>query len=529
MRHAVGSLVIPLLVALALAAPQAAARPCQTLKRVAQKRSGLTAFSPLMVERPPADDFIDSTLHPIRLHTQSGQDDQRRDAVLAELEAAWAAQVVGQGYPAPLSDGGRGGSDAFDVYLVPLANRTAFTAAEEEASESDGKHGAPSFMVVDNTIDDAFLASFIHHEFAHALQFGIDSSETLFLFEASASLQEMLTLPEDLAFAVGVSDFQNWPNAPIFTNGIDWAGEVGEDTLYEYGGALFLLYLEVVHGDGDGTLIRDLWLASQQADTVEENEPDWMDALATAVPISLPSLVLDFSTWRALVGPLAVDSRGPPGASTWPAETALRLRRLTPQSIDGADLLLSPFDAPRQTGCIVLQYLNQDTEAAPLIVEAEALDRSDGQSLALGFGFTELDAQGAVLEFGETLFPDGRVEVDRPVPAGHTLYFSVCDQEAVLDADEVPNARPVRIALWPGAIQRPDAGMPSDSGGAADGGTDPPPPICSCQSIPGPFDAVKPWATIAMVLIGLGMLIARYRRARKTRASFKGAWKEKKE
>jgi hypothetical protein len=28
-----------------------------------------------------------------------------------------------------------------------------------------------------------------------------------------------------------------------------------------------------------------------------------------------------------------------------------------------------------------------------------------------------------------------------------------------------------------------------------------------------------------MVIIGLGMLIARYRRARKTRASFKGAWK----
>jgi hypothetical protein len=517
-----------LLAGLTFFIPAAAeARSCVTLAQLHLQRDHPSASTAMEVARPPVDESIDSALYPIRLHGLTDQDLIRRDEVMAILEEAWTLQVVEQGYEPPLPDGTQGGSDAFDVYLVPLANRTAFTAAEEDADPNDGRHAAPSFMVVDDTIDEAFLASFIHHEMAHVLQFRVDMSESLFLFEASASLQEILARPNDLAFATGIGDFQDWPNAPIFTNGIDWAAQVGEDSLYEYGGALFLLYLEEVVGQGDGKLVRDLWVSSIQADDVLDNEPDWLDVLTGQMGENLDDRILDFSTWRALVGPLAVEGRGPPGAVAWPAETALDLRRISIASIDGEDLPLSSFDAPRQTGCIVLQHFNETDGDQPLTVDAEALDRSSEQSARLGVGYTLLDANGQVADIGQGIAASGLVEVPFIIGPGETLYASVCALDDSVDADDLPDPRPVRIALWPGAVERPDAGSsPTDGGGKADGGVHPPPPLCSCQSVPGPFDAVKPYATFAMVFIGLGMAIARYRRARRNKASFKGSWKK---
>src|SRR5690606_13288850 len=148
--------------------------------------------------------------------------------------------------------------------------------------------------------------------------FATDYRATVMFQEATAVVQERLAFPEAATWYEYIGDFQRRPHAPLFVDGVQWQQLTGEPSFYEYGAALFFLYLEQEHGDGSGALLRALWEAGAQPDDVGENDPDWMDAVESELGVDVADLLLDFATWRVLVNARAVDGDGLEGAAALP-------------------------------------------------------------------------------------------------------------------------------------------------------------------------------------------------------------------
>lgn len=514
-------LALPLGLALMLSSGGAQARECATLRMLEAARAGQLS-SPLaaLQVRPPSVGFVDSGRFPIRVHYPSEPLAERADVLLGVVEDSWQRQVEDQGYPRPLPDQGEGGDDRFDVYIGLTAPAVALTLAHEDVDDADGRHASYAHVVVDPSLEGDDLAPFVHHELAHAIQFGMDLEESLMFFEASAVAQEYFLDRElgfpTLSWASDVDDFQAFPSAAPFTNGIDLYFIVGGDRLYEYGAALFLLYLEEEHGEGDGALLRRLWEASVQPDDVEENEPDWLDAVEEELDGDLASAVLDFATWRALVSTWAVEDDGLPGAAALPGTALLGTRRLLASALDGAPLLIGEAEQPQQLGCFTFETTAISSLGVPLVVTAEspvagddAAPRPIGISWLVGSPDEGRAARGVHGAVGEKL------TLSLSLQRGETGLVAVCDLGPA-DADDEPAPRDLRVRVRRADLEIPDGGVADD---ASDGGryVIPAAPGCSCQGAPapprgGPFARARPLAFLGMTAVGLLLFFVRARR-----------------
>lgn len=126
-----------------------------------------------------------------------------------ELERTWRLQVDVLGFAPPPTDGGLGGDDRFDVYLLPyeyfavVISDGAYIYDNPNTAASE-QRASFSYMILDNTFEryrDYGLTPFqalgttAAHEFNHTLQYGYDAYEELWLMEATAALMEKLAYP----------------------------------------------------------------------------------------------------------------------------------------------------------------------------------------------------------------------------------------------------------------------------------------------------------------------------------------------
>lgn len=497
----------------ALALPQAGGQPCATMALREASRGGFPALASAVTERPWAEElasFSDSATVPVRVHLGVGVDAARGALALGALEAAWAAQVDGAGFDPPLHDGAAGGDDRLDVYLVPLPPGTgALTVAQEDAGD-DGKRASPAFMKADPMLLDALLEVYLHHEFQHALQFALDTRESVLWSEATAAYWEVRARPDVDEWQAALPDFQRHPQAPIFTDAASFApfAQASVPRL-EYGAVLFALYLDDEHGDGAGTVLADLWRGSVQGDAVDDNEPDWLDALA-AEGFDIGALVVDFVGWRALVGPLAVVDDGP--AVALDGQAALGVQAVAAATLDG-ELELSDEDSgPFQLSCLVRQVeVPGNVAALPVRVHAEAT--APDQSLVVT-ALVTVPGSGAATR---TVLGSGSVvDADLEAPAGALVHVAWCDVSPA-DADEDPTPRPIRFSLLRTDVDWPDAGPPIEDAGVTEpdaGPPVPPDPICTCQASGGPTSMRKGMYVVGL-LVSVVMLVVRGARSRK--------------
>ena len=525
-------LVVALLASIVGAPTAARARACATVRLLeASRRGELVAPFASSQARPPSVGHIDSERFPIRVHWPDESAASRAETLLASVEDAWQRQVEGQGYPAPLPDDGEGGDARFDVYLGLAAPAAALTLAHDDVDDDDGRHASYAHMVVEASLDDQELRPVVEHELAHAVQFGIDLSESLMFFEASAVAQEYF-LDRSVGFstrswASDFEDFQAWPSAAPFTNGIDLYFIVGGDSLYEYGAALFLLYLEHEHGDGDGTLLRQLWEGSVQPDATEENEPDWLDALAHDLDIDVTDVVLDFATWRALVSSWAVEGDGLPGAEALAGTALLGTRRLLASALDGAPLLIGETEQPQQLGCFTFETTALASLGMPLevSVESAAVGGADEPPRSLGMAWLVGAPDERRVSRGIHGGRGQKLTLGLTLQRGETGLVAVCDLDEA-DADELPEPRPVRVRVRRTDVPMTDAGLPATTGDAGPLVIPPLGSTCSCQAVPapssrtpagGPFAKVRPFAVLGMSAVGLLIFFVRGRRLARRR------------
>jgi hypothetical protein len=116
------------------------------------------------------------------------------------LNHVWSFEVEKLGYHPPISDGSRGGggSGRFDVYLKELHHQGLYGLTVAEQRASSNKNLYSSYLLLDNDFERSQYGSnpmqvarvTAAHEFFHAIQYGYDAHEDLWMLESTATWME---------------------------------------------------------------------------------------------------------------------------------------------------------------------------------------------------------------------------------------------------------------------------------------------------------------------------------------------------
>lgn len=262
---------------------------------------------PSVTPRPVAGRSRASLLLPVTVHAEAGVDERRIERALSALELAWLA-LESRGWPTPPSDGGRDGTDGFDLFLRNEWSTTdapSWVPTEREPPERFARAGFDAMQL----LDDLDAALTFAEVYAGVPDDRLEACVTSALIEAAL-------LSTDPAEAISVRR----ATATYLTQ--QWTGELGcdeglvvtqaleptrgiflHDPSAGEGGALFLASLSARHDEGTGDWLRDVWNAARQRTPEGELHavPDvpWMLVQATELTYTpLVRSVVDFAASR---------------------------------------------------------------------------------------------------------------------------------------------------------------------------------------------------------------------------------------
>ena len=312
-----------------------------------------TAFAQ---DRPELPYEMVSADYPIRVHWEREQDDRLAGRVMEAAELAWQVQVNELGFRAPVLPDGVHGPE-LDYYLIELGYAQAWASPDawDDTVKGDGYSGTPAYMAIDWNLPEDMVDAFVAHEFNHVLQYGTDYNEwTLTIWEATATAAQTWTLGEEGAWDADVADFQSDPylNSLGGDSYFIWY-ELYTAYFYEYGAALWMMHLDQVVGDGDGSAGPEIWDAVAQEGL--PNEPDVIEAFAQVAGEPIGPALNKLARTRFLVAD-DWDARGLPDARDWPIEA-----KVPATDLDGDELPLTHIFAPAlmPTG---MGFLDMDLE-----------------------------------------------------------------------------------------------------------------------------------------------------------------------
>jgi hypothetical protein len=223
--------------------------------------------------------------------------------VLRALEQAYERLVLVLRLPAPLTDAGRGGTDALDLYLEETTSaRSELSVAQDAASFSDYDEasGFCSLHLARRTTERQ-LERWAALCVGELVQLGMDASEAPHTRRAVASHWWQLfgrPAPEDFQ---AFDDVQAQPERATAKRDRDRSSD---------GAALLFEYLEDRRSSaGPGVLSASLVALSagksDRAQVAWNNEPDWVDVLRHSFREDRPTVAgawADFAVARAFLG-----------------------------------------------------------------------------------------------------------------------------------------------------------------------------------------------------------------------------------
>jgi MYXO-CTERM domain-containing protein len=260
---------------------------------------------------PPSVGYVESTLPPIRVYYPTEGDKPMAEYILPLAVDAWTRQVKDTGYMAPftgddkiaftpghwiyIGDTGMGGGGYTewleDIPITPIAD-------------------CSSRVVIDPMNGNEFLPIVVAHEFNHATQMATDCIEAISAWENFANAADQYFV-DDWQFPYLIELFQKYPEYPIDY----WQQGDGQQELgyYQYGAAMFPIFLMERFGNGDIKMLRDLWASFAQAGTLscspwgcnsdQPNTPNWFEGTDNVLKLhgsTFDEAFAEFSTWRAI-------------------------------------------------------------------------------------------------------------------------------------------------------------------------------------------------------------------------------------
>lgn len=264
--------------------------------------------------RPESIDSVDHDTLPVRCHWNDAALADRCDVVLPAISASWQAQVDRLGFHAPMPDD----DGILDVYITTDGtDGGAYVYGPfEDEDTTDGRMGCHAYMALDPAISVANLPSYVAHEFNHLIQFATDFTEpTLPVWEATATAAEAWTLDDYSITGNYVRDFQTYPWMGILGDGYILWDDYEIWSYHEYGAGMWILHMDAVYGDGEGSAGPALWGAMEQEGW--DNEPDVLDAWAAVSGQPWEDALIEFTVFRQLAGSSAAPA-APADAATVP-------------------------------------------------------------------------------------------------------------------------------------------------------------------------------------------------------------------
>ena len=164
------------------------------------------------------------------------------------MDSVWTTEVDTLGYRAPLSDGVKGGSPQFDVYLKDLGGDLyGFCAGETRVKKRTGS----GYCVLDNDFaaaqfptgtPEGNLRVTAAHEFFHAIQYAYDYAEDPWMMESTATWMEE-------RYATDVNDnVQYLPWSQLYAPYLPLDLFSRTEGAYQYGNWTFWEYLSSQYG-----------------------------------------------------------------------------------------------------------------------------------------------------------------------------------------------------------------------------------------------------------------------------------------
>jgi hypothetical protein len=367
---------------------------------------GLVDPLPLDDLRPDFVGSLDSSAYPIRCHYADAGKADTCAIVISSAEAAWATQVDELGFRAPEPDG----DGILDFYISNEGTEGgAYTLGSYfDADPLDHYLSCPSFVVLDPSIPDVDIPSFVVHEFQHVSQYATDFMEaTLPVWEAVATETERYNLDDGSVLAYQIADFQETPWLGLLGDGYILYDRDGTWSEYEYGAVLWILDLNARLGLAEGEAAQLLWETLAQGELF--NEPDVLDAWEVLTGDWRQSL-LDLNVLRAQLGTAA--------APDWESYLNNGGMRVTyDEELDAPALPvdLTPSPRPWPTGSVFARFTgltpgqplrltvtaDEDATFGLVVVEADRSLTSLDPQLEFTPAAAELDI--VVVNFG----PDG--------------------------------------------------------------------------------------------------------------------------
>ena len=249
-----------------------------------------TVSRPKTAAVPPAC----SSRRPVCAH---GTDGASALAALGALENAYERLVFGVGLPAPLSDWGRGGSDALDLYLVDDAGDLSVGRDAPAVSRHDQASAFCSMPPRSGMLVERAALFCV----AEAIAWRLDASESPHARRAfAAHLWSIVGYPTSLD-AEGLDDLQANPQVAIGAR---------RRTALSEASSVFFEYLDTKLGNGQPGALAASMLALSAGETEGDrwewnNEPDLFDVLRhtfDAKPSRVADVMIDFAVERAFLG-----------------------------------------------------------------------------------------------------------------------------------------------------------------------------------------------------------------------------------
>lgn len=191
------------------------------------------------------------------------------DLTAAVADSVWELQIDILGYNAPPSDGGAGGGDEVDIYILDLGRQQNYGITFPISSGTAG----PAFLEVDNDFTNGIFGSTVicpgltgtrgddalrvtmAHEFFHVVQFGYyQGSDGSWWQESSATWMEDVAYPQ-------IDDYLQYVCAFLGVPGRAVDSGVPSADFHSYGASVFSHFLDQRYGRD---VIRWIWEEHQR-------------------------------------------------------------------------------------------------------------------------------------------------------------------------------------------------------------------------------------------------------------------------
>ncbi|HHO53806.1 MAG TPA: hypothetical protein ENK18_23765 [Deltaproteobacteria bacterium] len=431
-------------------------------------RSGVRPLIPNATSLP-------SALYPVRIWYDPTHDNSADivDDVLASVELAWSVQIDTIGFNPPFLPDVADGPE-FDVYLAQELPLSAYVAADwiPDPIPGDGYSSQPSYMVIDYRMPRSLVDGFVAHEFNHASQWGYDATELTWpIWEATATAAEKWTLGPDYNWASPVSSFQEVPYMPTLVGygSYIWY-QLGLGYYFQYGAAMWVLWLDESFGDGAGSAGVELW--EEAANEGYMLEPDVVDAFEVVSGMDLPSALASFAVPRFLTGD-DWDPRGLEGADEWGAARAVPAQPLT-----AADLPLVDYAHPAAPHITGQAFVDVDLtlgglpkpstkEALWAVISTSSVDGLQTGLTAMWWG-----SDGSV---GDRIAAGTAPAIELPLDGLDRLVIAISNAgPAAWDGDDNPYVPGDQVLSLELELRGPDTTTPTDTGTPPDDTGTPP-------------------------------------------------------